>query len=257
MAEDPSQTPEGVTLQYARFFFGAAKADLWAKALAGLEENWVGTPGSGNNAIPATLALLEEAVASSGNGDSYGSGGSEDSDGSGSGRNDPAGSGSDASAAVVARLANSTDWRAQMYLKRGYYDAFVQGRYECEVERNQAAAYAALTKATTKALSPKDALAAAERALNYNCSANETLVAWRNHVVDLAAALNNSVGMEVVGNQDPSLNIATMDTPISDAAFLLAQVAAIAALPTEELQLEAISKLVRWTDPGPVIENPT
>ena len=83
--------------RYARFFFGSEKEDVWAAALHGLEQNWAwpGGPDSSNTAIPATLGLLERATAAS----------------------------------TAFQLANRSDWRAQMYLKRGYYDAYVQARY--------------------------------------------------------------------------------------------------------------------------------
>ena len=37
MAADPSLSPQTITAQYARYFFGAAHERLWSEALAGLE----------------------------------------------------------------------------------------------------------------------------------------------------------------------------------------------------------------------------
>ena len=82
IAEDPTLTADEVTRQYARYFFGTAHEDTWHAALRGLESNWEGTPDNANAVIPATLALLEKATAGG----------------------NPA----------------PKDWRAQMYLKRGY-----------------------------------------------------------------------------------------------------------------------------------------
>lgn len=256
MAEDATLTPEEITAQYARYFFGAEKADVWVKALAGLERNWQGTPGSNNVAIPQTLALLEHAVLGATPPLNAG-GGTAGTEAALIG-NVPTADTSTAAAAARKRatmewlLANSTDWRAQMYLKRGYYDAYVQGRYQCEVEGNVATAYAALAKALSNETALQTALAAAAAALKRNCTtSNTTLLAWRKHVVDLTAALNRSVGVEVVGNQDVGLNVETIDTPISDAAFLLAQIGTIASMPSTLAQMQAVVKLVRWTDAGP------
>ena len=62
--------------------------------------------------------------------------------------------------------------------------------------------------------------------------------------------LNLQVGGEVLGNQDTDLNTKTMDTPISDAQFLLRAIATISALPTTAAQLAAIHGLLHRTDPG-------
>ena len=37
MAADPELSPQNITAQYARYFFGAANELLWSEALAGLE----------------------------------------------------------------------------------------------------------------------------------------------------------------------------------------------------------------------------
>ena len=84
IAQDPRLTAVDVTKQYARYHFGAATADVWTEALLSLEQNWLGMPGSTNTAIPHSLALLRNLTAASPN----------------------------------------TDWRAQMYLKRAYFDAY-------------------------------------------------------------------------------------------------------------------------------------
>jgi len=59
-------------------------------------------------------------------------------------------------------------------------------------------------------------------------------------VLALTTLLDSSVGGEVLGNQDTDLNTRTMDTPISDARFLLRTIAAIAALPTVPAQHAAL-----------------
>ncbi len=68
-------------------------------------------------------------------------------------------------------------------------------------------------------------------------------------MVELAAALNASVGAEVLANQDTSLNLATIDEPLGDREWLLAEIiAAIEADP--QRQRDAIGALVNYSDPG-------
>jgi hypothetical protein len=212
MAQDPSLSVDSVVRQYARFFFGADAEEDWSKVLVALEVNWQGDPGANNTAIPGTLALLESATAGG---------------------------------------VHPTDWRTQMYLKRGLYDAYVQARYMHEVEGNEAAAYRAMATAPTDGSAA--AIAAATTALRRNSTgtAAATAAKLRQRVVQLVADLNVSIGAKALGNQDPLLNMATIDTPLSDAAFLLAAFASIAVEPTEAIRVAALDKLVRWTDPGP------
>lgn len=94
----------------------------------------------------------------------------------------------------------------------------------------QAEAYAHL--ATTPTVGSTAAIAAATAALRRNLT-NRTALALRAEVVALTAALNASVGLDVLGNQDPGLNVETMDQPLSDAAFLLQAFKRIGALKSE------------------------
>ncbi len=73
---------------------------------------------------------------------------------------------------------------------------------------------------------------------------------YRQRVFDLAAALNASVGAEVLANQDASLNLATIDEALSDKAWLLAQVAAIEAETSPQRQRDAVGALVNYSNPG-------
>ena len=49
MAEDPRLTAENITRQYSRFFFGSTREELWAQALAGLEDK--------DKIIPCSVAM--------------------------------------------------------------------------------------------------------------------------------------------------------------------------------------------------------
>ena len=207
IAEDPRLTAENVTRQYARYHWGAALEDVWTEALLGLELGQQGMPGSGNTAIPHTLALLRKATNGA-----------------------------------------PTDWRAQMYLKRAFFDAYVSSRYTFEVEVCEAAAWAALTAAPQTG--SRLAIARASAALQQN-NTNATTASYRAEVIKLVDALDASIGAAVISNQDSTLGVGTMDTPLSDAAFLLASIREISTLSGEVARLSAIEALVNETDPGP------
>jgi hypothetical protein len=218
LAQDPSLSLRQVVVQYSRYFFGAGggasnETEEWADALFGLEENWVGSPGKMNAAIPRTLSLLQKLVEKPGAG------------------------------------TVSKDWRAQMYLKRAYFDSYVQRRYIHEVELNEAAAWKAL--AAAKATGSREAIAGVREALARPDPSAATTAAYRARILELSSALNASVGDDVLGNQDPSLNLKTIDTPLSDSAFLRSQMQLAEELRTESARLDFIRALVNHTDPGP------
>ena len=100
-------------------------------------------------------------------------------------------------------------------------------------------------------LGTRVALQRATAALQRHAPENSTTTHYRSKVIQLTQILNESIGAEVVGNQDTSLNLNTMDTPISNVQWLQARCAAIASLPTEAQRLSAIDALVNITRPGP------
>ena len=86
-----------------------------------------------------------------------------------------------------------------------------------------------------------------------------TAKAWRLRAFELAFAINKSLGggghwggMAVLQSQDPTLGLVTIDTPLSDSAYLKAELKEIANLPTEEAKHIALQGIGRgWADPGP------
>lgn len=214
MAEDPSLAVADVIAQYARYFFGASRESDWVEALAGLELNWRAPPRASNHAIATTLAALRRATAG-------------------------------------VNLKTTANWRAAMYLKRGCYDAYIQARYTHEVEGNEAGAWRALATAT--AVGSKEAILAAKAALSQNMTkhAMDAAATLRAEVLELTAILNQTVGAEVLGNQDPGLNVERIDVPVSEAPFLLAALSDVESRQTEQLRLDAIAQLLNHTNPGP------
>lgn len=199
-----------------------------------------------------------------------------------------------------------------MYLKRGFYDAFVKARYIFEgafnsplalsqsvalwflmmrlrcrlllycsalgclafgrttaqsdrimlnkcgvrcgllclpVEQREATAWSVLAAAPY--IGTLDAIKQATATLQREAPKNSTAAQYRRRVIKLTQILNESVGAEVIGNQDTSLNLKTMDTPISNAQWLQARCAEIGLLRTEAQRLAAIDALVNSTNPGP------
>jgi len=115
----------------------------------------------------------------------------------------------------------------------------------------EAAAWAAL--ANSSQTGSMLAIANATAALKQN-NTNATVAWWRTEVIKLSAALNASVGAKQISNQDSTLNVATMDTPLSEAPFLLERLREIAQISgpgAEADRLSAIEALVNHTDPGP------
>ena len=113
----------------------------------------------------------------------------------------------------------------------------------------EAAAWAAL--ANSSQTGSMLAIANATAALKQN-NTNATVAWWRTEVIKLSAALNASVGAKQISNQDSTLNVATMDTPLSEAPFLLERLREIAQISgpgAKADRLSAIEALVNHTDP--------
>jgi hypothetical protein len=233
IAADPRQTAAGIVEKYAQYHFSAAAAPAMASALMGLEQNWVGDI-STNQHIESTLLLLQ----------------------------------------AVERLTPPdemlTNWRLQMYLYRGYYDAFVQARFRHEQQCEQAAVHALVAATATADPAPgiKSALVHVccvnlvpgcptnHTGAVPNCELPPAQRAWRVRVVELHAMLNASVGTEVVQRQTKDLNLvanphANIDNPLNDAAHLALTLATILQLKSAAAQVSAIQGLLNRTDPGP------
>jgi hypothetical protein len=117
------------------------------------------------------------------------------------------------------------------------------------VEQREAAAWSLLAAAPR--LGTRHALQQAIATLQREAPKNVIASQYRSRVIELTRILNQSIGAEVIGNQDTSLNLETMDTPISNAQWLQARCAAIGTLQTEAQRLSAIDALVNSNSPGP------
>ena len=218
LAQEPDTTVEQAVAQYARYFFGADHEAAMARALFGLEENWVGD--IANSTAAATLAILQSVEHQ----------------------------------LTVQEI--ETNWRLQAYIYRAYFDATVQGRYLCEQAR-QEQAYTLLRNAPTTKGGSVAALRAARAALaggvaklaklathartgihtgagpSHGTGAHadgdrhvpqsstlptaadacsparlRTLAAWNASVYEYAAMINRTVGASVLQSQSADLNLA-------------------------------------------------
>ena len=212
LAESPDLSVHEIVSQYARYHFGADAEDAMVSALFGLEQNWGGDIGT-NVYIASTLSTLQAVE--------------------------------NASAATEL----SSNWRLQMYLYRGYFDAIIQAEYQLQ-QSNENMAMDAL--ATAPSVGSAAAISAATEALHRTAdAANPTIPVWRNRLYQLQSMINASVGTEVLQGQDTTLNLVGIYHKLNDAAFLMPHFASISTMSTEAEKLRSIAFLLDWTNPGP------
>ena len=200
--------------EYGKAWWGPALAKDVAEGLSMLENNWEG-PVLENTAIPETLALWEE---------------------------------------ISAQVKNfDTNWRAQMYLFRARFDAYVQAKAQAETQY-EAEACAALAQA--KEIGAEQAMAQAAAAL---AKADEPIEpALRKGIEDLGPMLLKSIGYQLsvkepynAKNPERGAMLDWLDQPVNDRPWLEQRFSEIRALEDKAAQLAAIDEMVHWTDPGP------
>ena len=223
LAQSPGLGLRELVAQYARWHFGADAEDAMVSALFGLEQNWIGDIGL-NEHVATTLYTLQSVE----------------------------------KASTAAELASN--WRLQMYLYRGYFDAIVQAEYR-QQQANENLALEAL--ATAPSVGSAAAIAAATAALfqpglvdggtsRTTSGSDPNIAQWRARLYQVRDMINASIGTEVLQGQDTSLNLDGIYHSLSDAVFLNASFANISSLSSEREKLNRISALLGWTDPGPV-----
>jgi hypothetical protein len=203
-----------VLRQYARYFVSPAFEERFADGLFALEKNWQG-PVRNNAGIDETLMRFR-------------------------------------SMERDAMPREKLSWRFQQALYRAYYDAHVRARLTHE----SAAMDAALTRLReARTAGALKAIADAEAVLDR--AAMETVAPdLRARIGELAEALFQSVraqlsvakyhGMSGRGN-----NLDSIDVPLTDAAWLRAEMAAAKKLPDEVARVARLNRALNRTDPGP------
>ena len=221
IAADPSTSIEDLVAQYARYHFGDALETQAVDLLFGLEQNWVGGESATNPHVLSTLAVAEGILAHTH---------------------------SDNRTATIA----ADNWRLQMYLYRAYYDAYVQARYRRE---SLVVDQAKECLATASAGNTAAAIAAARHQLLLSRPADTEAQGWKAMCMTLLDAMNTTVGTEVIQGQVTSMNINSIDQPLSDAAFLLDQLELISKRwpdhGDDAGRAAAIRALLDWEEPGP------
>ena len=230
IAQNPKDNVSEIVFRYARYHFAPAAAPSMARALFGLEQNWFGDIATNQN-IATTLQDLQTAER------------------------------------LTPPSQRSTNWRLQMYLYRGYYDAFIQVRFhhEQQCERNALSALSRATitgpkRAITSALAHICCIKLVPGCSNRTgsiplCELPEAARTWRARLFELHTMIDSSVGVNVVQRQTKDLNLVqgatNINVPLSDAAFLSFTLGNILAVKSKARQLQHINALLARTDPGP------
>jgi hypothetical protein len=203
-----------VLKQYGRYFVGPALGDRFAEGLFALEKNWTG-PARENAGIDETLKLFQAMERAAG-------------------------------------PREKLNWRFQQALYRAYYDAHVRARLRHEVGATDAAR-AKLREA--KALGSLEAMTAAEAILD---RARQEIpgAELRARTAELAEALFQSIRAQLSVKKYHAIAVGrgasfdTIDAPLSDAAWLRAQIAATRKLRVESERLARLEAVVNREDPG-------
>jgi hypothetical protein len=212
---DPDADIVEVLRDYSRYFIGPGYSDSFAQGLLALERNWEG-PVLTNSAIYTTLHQFHDMEKS-------------------------------------ASPQDLLNWRFQQALYRAYYDAYVRSRliYETRLEDE---AMEELRRAGR--VGSLTALEGAEKTLEQALTRPPS-EDWRARVFELGEALYQSVRMQLsvkryqAINENRGATLDTIDRPLNDRLWLLAQFADIRRIASEAGRLKRIDEIVNWTDPGP------
>jgi hypothetical protein len=211
---DEKADVKDVLRQYGRYFIGPRLGDRFADGLLALEKNWDG-PVLENAGIDKTLRAFQLMEHDAG-------------------------------------PREKLNWRFQQALYRANYDAYVEARLEFE-HLAMCSARGQLERAKT--IGAMQAIANAEEVFK-NAAKEQPAPNLRAWLDRLAEALFQSIraqlsvakyhGMAGRGN-----SLDTIDVPLTDVAWLRAEMAAVKKLPDEAARLARLSALLNRTDPGP------
>lgn len=212
---DPGADLTEALREYGRYFLGESLAEGFAQGLLALERNWQG-PLAANRQVLTALAQFQELER----------------------------------AATPKQLL---EFRFQMALYRAYYDAYNHRRLLHEMAAEEGA-MSALRGAA--AMGSRLAMERAAAVLN-RAASQPPAGEWRARIFALAEALYQSIRLQLsvpryqAFAQERGATLDNMDIPFNNRGWLLERFGEIRALPTEARRLEAIHRVVNWTDPGP------
>jgi hypothetical protein len=212
---DPEQDVANILREFSGYFIGTNFRESFAQGVLALERNWRGSL-LANESVYTTLLQFQQMEKS----------------------------------ATPQQLLN---WRFQQALFRAYYDAYTRSRlmYESGLEE---AAMSKLRLALVRGSNPamKEAEALLETAVTEHVSPD-----WRARIFELAEALFQSIRMQLSVPRykaigvDRGASLDTVDYPLNNRPWLKEQFASIRQMPSEEARLQAIERILNWTNPGP------
>jgi hypothetical protein len=211
---DDKADVKDVLRQYGRYFIGPALGDRFAEGLLALEKNWEGAVLE-NAGIDETLKHFQAMEHDAG-------------------------------------PREKLNWRYQQALYRAYYDAFVRARLKHETAALDAAvARLRQAKTTGVAKACADAEAILDRSVKEPAAPE-----LRARLDVLAEALFQSIRAQLSvpkyhGMYGRGNNLDTADVPLTDAAWLRAEMTAAMKLPDEAARLARLDAALNRTDPGP------
>lgn len=212
---DPEQPVSKLVRQYSTYFIGQNHGAAFAEGLLALERNWRGSLGTNENVEP-TLAQFQALDRS-------------------------------------ASPFESRNWRFQQGLFRAYYDAYVQRRLRFET---------ALEEQATRALQDAPKLGASNaismaKTILARAGSEPVAPELRARIFELGEALFQSIGMQLSVQKykaiaiDRGACLDTLDFPLNNRRWLEHEFADIQSIQNESGRIDALDRIVRWTDPGP------
>ncbi|MBI4558322.1 MAG: hypothetical protein HY706_12140 [Candidatus Hydrogenedentes bacterium] len=151
-----------------------------------------------------------------------------------------------------APSAAESNWRFQLMLLRAYYDLYVQRRLRQD-EAAETKALSALRRARETGV--PEAIQAAREQLSQEL--DEPTRVLRQHLEELGAALNKSIGMQLdvkrykAKNPERGAVLEFLDRPLNDKSWFEAQFKEILAMPGGPAQVKRVDAILDWENPGP------
>ena len=172
-----------IVQEYCQYFFGDDAAHAMYEGIMGLEQNWNGKVVNNQQRISTTLQTLKTGFG------------------------------------LLSQQEQDQNWRATMYLRRGFMDQYIYDLHSQDVEL-LGRATAVLSQADTDDANDcqsivQSALAIlAPSSLIQNASTDPLVASLRRQIVTLAADLDRQVGAEVLQTQDTALNMNSIDSQL-------------------------------------------
>jgi hypothetical protein len=210
---DPDADVQELVREYTNFFFGSAPAEEAADALIALENNWKG-PLAPNGSVAATLALWEKLD-----------------------RQHP---------------QSRNNWRWQMHLLRGYYDAYTRYRLQYEESLEKQANSQLLTAPTA---GWEKAIVGALTTL-WKAETEPVKREWCARIEQLCEDLFQSVRLQTSVDKygargyERGAVLDFLNRPLNNRWWLEDELEKVRKLPGESEKTDRLTELATWENPG-------